>query len=39
MAKPKVPPRMTDEAVKAKTGKTWAEWFVLLDKAGARRKP
>ena len=24
-------------AVHAKTGKTWSEWFVLLDRAGARR--
>jgi len=37
MAKPKVTPRMSDEAVQAKTGKTWAEWFALLDKAGARQ--
>jgi hypothetical protein len=28
-------PRMSDEAVKAKTGKTWKEWFAILDKAGA----
>lgn len=28
-------PRMSDEAVKAKTGKTWKEWFALLDKTGA----
>lgn len=28
---------MSDEAVKAKTGKTWKEWFALLDKAGARK--
>jgi hypothetical protein len=25
------------EAVKAKTGKVWADWFKLLDKAGARK--
>ena len=25
-----------DEAVRAKTGKTWAEWIATLDKAGAR---
>ena len=30
-------PRMSDEAVKAKTGKTWKEWFAILDKAGARK--
>lgn len=28
---------MSDEAVKAKTGKTWAEWFAILDKAGAKK--
>jgi hypothetical protein len=26
-------PSMSDEAVAAKTGKTWAEWFNLLDQA------
>jgi uncharacterized protein DUF4287/activator of Hsp90 ATPase-like protein len=30
-------PRMSDEAVKAKTGKTWKDWFSVLDKAGARK--
>ena len=30
-------PRMSDEAVKAKTGKNWSEWFKLLDKAGAKK--
>ncbi len=30
-------PRMSDEAVKAKTGKTWKEWFAILDQAGARQ--
>jgi len=29
--------RMSDEAVKAKTGKNWDEWFKILDKAGAKR--
>jgi hypothetical protein len=28
---------MSDEAVKAKTGKTWSEWFAVLDKAKAQR--
>jgi uncharacterized protein YndB with AHSA1/START domain len=28
---------MSDEAVKAKTGKTWKEWFAILDKAGAAK--
>ncbi|MBI2868078.1 MAG: hypothetical protein HYX97_07070 [Chloroflexi bacterium] len=27
--------RMSDAAVKAKTGKTWDEWFAILDRAGA----
>jgi uncharacterized protein YndB with AHSA1/START domain len=26
-----------DDAVQAKTGKTWAQWFALLDKAGAKK--
>jgi len=30
-------PRMSDEAVKAKTGKTWKEWFAILDKAGGKK--
>ena len=29
-------PRMSDDAVKAKTGKTWKEWFAILDGAGAK---
>ncbi|MFN2513596.1 MAG: DUF4287 domain-containing protein [Pyrinomonadaceae bacterium] len=29
-------PRMSDEAVKAKTGKNWNQWFTILDKAGAK---
>ena len=28
---------MSDDAVKAKTGKTWKQWFAVLDKAGARK--
>ena len=28
-------PAMSDEAVKAKTGKDWAGWFSTLDRAGA----
>lgn len=28
--------RVGDTAMKAKTGKTWAEWFAILDKAGAQ---
>ncbi len=29
--------RMSDEAVRSKTGKTWAEWFKILDAAGAKK--
>ncbi len=28
---------MSDEAVKAKTGKVWKEWFAILDRAGAKK--
>lgn len=28
---------ISDEAVRAKTGKGWKEWFAILDKAGARK--
>jgi hypothetical protein len=41
MAQKKKPTKMTarvgDEAVRAKTGKTWSEWFSVLDKAGAAK--
>jgi hypothetical protein len=37
MKKPRETKRSTDEAVKAKTGKVWAEWFKILDKAGAKK--
>jgi uncharacterized protein DUF4287 len=30
-------PRMSDEAVKAKTGKVWADWFKILDQAGGKK--
>ena len=36
-AKNTTTPRMSDMAVKAKTGKNWKEWFSVLDKAGARK--
>jgi uncharacterized protein YndB with AHSA1/START domain len=36
-AKPTKGPRMSDAAVKAKTGQTWKEWFTVLDKAGAKK--
>ena len=32
-------PRMSDDAVKAKTGKDWKSWFALLDKDGAQEMP
>ena len=30
-------PRMSDAAVKAKTGKAWKDWFALLNRAGAKK--
>jgi hypothetical protein len=30
-------PKITDEAAKKATGKDWAAWFALLDKAGAKK--
>ena len=39
MKKPREAKRSSDAAVKAKTGKVWAEWFRILDKAGAQRLP
>jgi hypothetical protein len=35
--KPREQKRMSDEAVKERTGKIWAEWFRILDKAGAKK--
>jgi hypothetical protein len=35
--KPRENKRSSDDAVKAATGKVWAEWFKLLDKAGAKK--
>jgi hypothetical protein len=29
---------MSDAAIKAKTGKDWAQWFAALDKAGAAKR-
>ena len=29
--------RMSDEAVKAKTAKTWKQWFAILDRADAKK--
>jgi hypothetical protein len=39
MKKPRETKRSSDEAVKAKTGRTWAEWFKILDKAAANKWP
>lgn len=39
MKKPRETRRSSDEAVKAKTGKVWAEWFKILDQAGAKKWP
>lgn len=36
-AKAKQSPRMSDDAVEAKTGKTWSRWFKHLDAAGAKK--
>jgi len=30
-------PRMSDAAVKAKTGKTWKQWFTILNQAGGAK--
>ena len=30
-------PEMSDDAVAARTGRTWKQWFAMLDKAGAAR--
>jgi hypothetical protein len=35
--KPRENKRSSDEAVKAATGKMWADWFKILDKAGAQK--
>jgi hypothetical protein len=37
MAQTKRAMQIGDEAVKAKTGKVWAEWFKILDAAGAKK--
>jgi len=31
--------RISDDAVKKATGKTWTQWFAVLDKSGARKLP
>jgi uncharacterized protein YndB with AHSA1/START domain len=30
-------PQISDDAVKAKTGKEWSDWFAILDAAGAQK--
>jgi hypothetical protein len=37
MATTKKAAGISDAAVQAKTGKTWSQWFTLLDKMGARK--
>jgi hypothetical protein len=37
MKKLKEQKRASDETLVAKSGKTWAEWFTILDKAGAKK--
>jgi hypothetical protein len=39
MKKPRETKRSSDEAVKGKTGKNWAEWFQILDQVGAEKWP
>ena len=36
--KSKTTSKIGNEALREKTGKTWAEWFVVLDKAGAKER-
>ena len=36
-AKTKTGPRMSDDAVVAKTGKNWKQWFAIIDKAGGKK--
>jgi uncharacterized protein YndB with AHSA1/START domain len=33
-----ISPKISDEAVAAKTGKSWKQWFAILDREGARTK-
>ncbi len=39
MTSVKTQPSMSDAAVLRRTGKDWAQWFALLDKAGASAMP
>ncbi len=36
---PAYEPRLSDETVRAATGRSWDEWFALLDEWGARDRP
>jgi len=36
-SKSKIGPKVGNEAVKAKTGRVWKDWFSLLDTAGAKK--
>jgi len=37
MKKPREAKRMSDNSVEERTGKAWAQWFKILDKAGAKK--
>jgi hypothetical protein len=37
MKKARTQKQMSNEAVKARTGKVWSEWFEILDEAGAKK--
>ena len=37
MKQTKSGPRMSDDAVVAKTGKNWKQWFAIIDKAGGQK--
>jgi hypothetical protein len=39
MTKPQEAKRARDETLVAKTGRAWADWFRILDKAGAKKWP
>ena len=38
MAEAKSSSRISDDAVRKRTGKPWAEWFAILDQAGAKKR-
>ena len=37
MKKPRESKRLSDAALKERTGKTWPQWFKILDQAGAKK--